>query len=85
MDDLREIQTRISYCNIETEEMKYFHETFTSFQLSKWFEELLAEYQKWIEDYTGWREKRNKSIEEIVFPFSYGIVQREEFLQYCIV
>lgn len=76
-NDLREIQTRISYCNIETEEMKYFHETFTSFQLSKWFEELLAEYQKWIEDYTGWREKRNKSIEEIVFPFSYRKGQKE--------
>ena len=57
-NDLREIQTRISYCNIETEEMKYFHHTFTRFELTKWFEELVLEYKKWIDDYAKWRKKR---------------------------
>lgn len=76
-NDLKEIQTRISYCNIETEEMKYFHETYTIFQLSRWFEQLVLEYKKWIDDYTQWRKIRNASIDEVVFPFSYRKGQRE--------
>ena len=76
-NNLMEIQTRISYCNIETEEMKYFNETYTLVQLSRWFEELLSEYQKWMEDYTVWREKRNTSVDEIIFPFSYRKGQKE--------
>ena len=76
-NDLREIQTRISYCNIETEEMKYFHETYTIFQLGSWFEELVLEYKKWIDDYTQWRKIRNVSIDKVVFPFSYRKGQKE--------
>lgn len=76
-NDLKEIQTRISYCNIETEEMKYFHETYTIFQLSRWFEELVLEYKKWIDDYAQWRKIRNASIDEVVFPFSYRKGQKE--------
>lgn len=76
-NDLKEIQTRISYCNIETEEMKYFHETYTIFQLSRWFEQLVLEYKKWIDDYTQWRKIRNASIDEVVFPFSYRKGQKE--------
>lgn len=76
-NNLREIQVRISYCNIETEEMKYFHYTFTLFELSKWFEELVLEYKKWLDDYVQWREKRNTSIEETVFPFEYRKGQKE--------
>lgn len=76
-NNLREIQTRISYCNIETEEMKYFHETYTLFQLGKWFEELVLEYQKWIDDYAQWRKIRNASIDKVVFPFAYRKGQKE--------
>lgn len=76
-NDLKEIQTRISYCNIETEEMKYFHETHTLFGLGKWFEELVLEYKKWIDDYARWRKVRNQSIEELVFPFEYRKGQKE--------
>lgn len=76
-NNLCEIQTRISYCNIETEEMKYFHETYTLFQLGKWFEELVLEYKKWIDDYAQWRKARNDSIDKIVFPFAYRKGQKE--------
>ena len=76
-NDLREIQVRISYCNIETEEMKYFHETYTLFQLSKWFEELVIEYKKWIDDCIQWRKQRNATVEDVVFPFSYRKGQKE--------
>ena len=69
--ELDEIQVRISYCNIETEEMKYFHETFTKRQLEKWFTDLLTEYKKWMDDSRRWRLKRNASIKTVVFPFSY--------------
>ncbi|MDE6313980.1 MAG: ATP-dependent DNA helicase [Lachnospiraceae bacterium] len=69
--NLEEIQIRISYCNIDTEEMKYFYETFTVGQLSKWFQQLLMEYKKWMDDSRLWRLKRNESIEQVVFPFPY--------------
>lgn len=76
-NDLREIQVRISYCNIETEEMKYFHETYTLFQLSRWFEGLIIEYKKWIDDCIQWRKVRNAAVEEVVFPFPYRKGQKE--------
>lgn len=76
-NDLKEIQTRISYCNIETEEMKYFHQTHTFGELSRWFGELVLEYKKWIDDYARWRKVRNQSVLELAFPFPYRKGQKQ--------
>lgn len=75
--ELQEIQIRMTYCNMETEEIRYFYEKHTAEALKEWFENLIAEYRKWA-DYTwSWRKIRQASIEQLQFPFPYREGQRE--------
>ena len=73
----REIQIRMTYCNIETEKIRYFYEDYTFEELEKWFTELLAAYRKWSDYSWEWRKLRQKSIEQLQFPYSYRAGQRE--------
>lgn len=74
---LEEISIRMTYCNIDTEELKYFHENYTLNELRKWFEDLFAEYQKWADFCYKWRKERQKTIKALEFPFSYRKGQKE--------
>ena len=40
-EDLREIGVRMTYCNMDTEEIKYFHETYTRVEVRNWFWNLM--------------------------------------------
>ncbi|MBH1941689.1 ATP-dependent DNA helicase [Mobilitalea sibirica] len=75
--DHAKIGIRITYCNIETENLKYFDETFTYEELSIWFEKLTKEYGKWAVWQLKWNEKRTKAIKTLDFPFSYREGQKE--------
>ena len=44
---LEEIGVQMTYCNLETEEIKRFRETYSVGELKKWFEELVHAYEKW--------------------------------------
>lgn len=65
------IGTRMTYCNIETEEIKYFEEIYSFEELKSWFEELIKEYAKWAAWQSRWQETRNASILTVDFPFPY--------------
>ena len=45
-EDLREIGVRMTYCNMDTEEIKYFHETYTRVEVRNWFWNLMDQYKK---------------------------------------
>lgn len=66
-----EIGTRLTYCNIETEEIKYFEEIHTFEELKEWFDKLIKEYAKWAVWQSRWIEERNASILPVDFPFPY--------------
>ncbi len=75
--ELKEIRIRMTYCNIETEDMRYFYEDYTFQELEQWFNGLITAYRKWA-DYTWeWRKLRQASIEELEFPFAYREGQKE--------
>lgn len=74
---LDEIGVRMTYCNIDTEEIKYFHEIFRFSSLKKWFGNLLEQYKKWADFECDWKEKRQESIEMIAFPFAYREGQKQ--------
>lgn len=76
-ENLDSIGVRMSYCNIETEQMKYFEETYTYSYLDKWFKDLTSEFAKWMEWQCTWMQKRNSSIKGVEFPFSYREGQRD--------
>lgn len=74
---LGRIRVRMTYCNMETEDIRFFYEEFEFKALEQWFQELIAAYGKWA-DYTWeWRRIRQQSIEGLEFPFSYREGQKE--------
>lgn len=76
-ESLPSIRVRMSYCNMETEEMKYFHEEYEFEELKLWFEAVMAEYRKWADFEAKWRKLRQQSIEKLEFPFEYREGQKE--------
>lgn len=72
-----EISVRMTYCNAETLECKYFHETYTASELESFFEDLILQYKKWADFEFEWPVKRNESIGNIRFPFEYREGQKE--------
>lgn len=71
------IGIRLTYCNLETELLRYFNETITYEDLSKWFDELISEYSKWAVWQIKWTEKRNDTIKTLDFPFLYRDGQKD--------
>ena len=69
--DLDEIGVQMTYCNLDTEEIKRFQQLYTKEELKIWFKELVSEYEKWARYQMEWRKKRNASIKSIEFPFDY--------------
>ncbi len=74
---MKEIGVRITYCNMTTEEIRYFHEDYPFGELEAWFGELTAEYLKWADYSWQWRRIRQDSILRLQFPYPYREGQRE--------
>lgn len=71
------MQVRMTYCNVETEELKYFYEDYTLEELEIWFLDLLGQYRKWADYEYEWKEQRQASIACMPFPFPYREGQKE--------
>ena len=76
-NNLEEIGVQMTYCNLDTEEIRRFRETYTRAELKKWFEKLVSEYEKWARYQMTWRAKRNASIKIVEFPFEYRDGQKK--------
>lgn len=75
--ELDEITVQMTYCNLDSEEIKRFQETFSFEDLQKWFHDLVEEYCKWTQFEVDNRRLRNDSIEELAFPYTYREGQRD--------
>lgn len=73
---LEEIGVQMTYCNLETEEIKRFRELYSVKKLKVWFEELVQAYEKWARYQIEWKGIRNDSIHQTEFPFPYREGQR---------
>lgn len=74
---LNEIRVRMTYCNIDTEEIKYFHYDFLMEELASWFHEVMEQYSKWADFTFEWKCIRQRSVKDMQFPFSYREGQKE--------
>lgn len=74
---LEEIGVQMTYCNMETEEIKRFQSIYSFRELDTWFRKLIGKYEKWARYQIRWKEKRNQSIKEIEFPFAYREGQKD--------
>ena len=71
------VRVRITYCNIDTEEIRYFHFEYTMRQLENWFMDLIGQYQRWADFQYEWQQLRQQSIQGLVFPFEYRSGQKD--------
>ncbi len=75
--DLDCIGVRITYCNLETEDIRYFDEICDYGDLSEWFSGLMEEYARWIRMQEDWKVTRDTSIKSLDFPYEYRKGQKE--------
>ena len=75
--NLDEIGVQMTYCQMETEEVKRFYQTYGCTELEKWFLNLVHQYEKWALFQIEWRKKRNASIRRVEFPFPYREGQKD--------
>lgn len=70
-NQLPEIGIQMTYCNLDTEEIRYFRENYRFEELEQWFLKLTTEYKKWADFQYQWKEKRQASIHQLEFPYEY--------------
>lgn len=71
------IRVRMTYCNVETEEIKYFYEEYAAEEIKSWFNHVMEEYIRWADFQYDWSLKKIKSVKNLQFPFEYREGQRE--------
>lgn len=76
-EGLERIGVQMTYCNLETEEIRRFQQVYTLQELTDWFTELVRQYQKWARLQMDWREIRQASIRGLPFPFPWREGQKE--------
>ena len=74
---LKCIDVQMTYCQMETEEIRRFCQEFEFQELQTWFQDLVTQYEKWAKFEIEWRNVRNDSIRQIEFPFPYREGQRD--------
>lgn len=72
-----EISVRMTYCNAETLQCKYFHETYSFKEIESFYLNLVMEYKKWADFDISWPKERNESIAQVTFPFDFRAGQKE--------
>lgn len=75
--DLEGIGVQITYCSMETEEIRRFRKEYSFEELKEWFQGLIHEYLKWAEYRYRHDLRRAASLKELAFPFPYRKGQKE--------
>lgn len=76
-EHLGTITVQITYCNLETEEIRRFRQDKSREELTEWFEGLIHEYVKWAEYLYRHTMRRNESLRDLAFPYAYRTGQKE--------
>ncbi len=74
---LERIGVQMTYCNMESEEIRRFREEYSVEELGAWFDDIVREYQKWAKLELDWKETRQTSIKGLEFPFPWREGQKE--------
>lgn len=74
---LNKIGVQMTYCQMETEVIKRFQQIYDFEELEAWFLDVVKQYEKWARFQIEWKEIRNASIKEILFPYEYREGQKE--------
>lgn len=74
---LSRVGVRLTYCQVDTEQLKRFSRVLTLETLTAYIHDLLKQYSKWVRMREDWQKIRNTSISGLPFPFpNYRAGQR---------
>ena len=76
-NELSFIGVQITYCNMDTDEIKRFHFVYEKEELEEWFQGLIDSYKMWADAYVEAWNQRQASIIEMKFPFAYRSGQKK--------
>ncbi len=76
-EGLPRIGVQMTYCNLDTEEIRYFREEYGFDELKQWFQRLVDAYHKWADFQYEAKRERQQSIQGLEFPFPYRKGQKE--------
>ena len=76
-NQLEALGVRMIYASLETEETRYFTEEWDWEKLKAWFEDLMERYRRWLDFQADWKEKREATLKNLVFPYEYREGQKE--------
>lgn len=71
------IGIQLTYCNLETEEIRRFREEKSYAELELWFQGLIHEYTKWARYLYHHELRRTESLKELAFPYEYRTGQKD--------
>ena len=75
--DLDGIRLQLTYCNLETEEIRRFQTDRSKEELEQWFSGVVHEYFKWARYLYHHELTRDASIRNLEFPYPYREGQRD--------
>lgn len=68
---LSSVFVRMTYCNLDTEDIRRFEEDISFEELSTWFSNLIDGYKRWADFQIHWKKTSLQSIHDISFPYKY--------------
>lgn len=74
---LEHVTVQLTYCQMETEEIKRFQNQYQLAELEEWFLDIIKLYEKWARFQVEWEEKRTQSIKRTEFPYEYREGQKD--------
>lgn len=74
---LDKINVWITYVNIDSEDINRLEYSYSFEELSEWYEKTMNKLEFWTDFIQDSKEERNKSIENIRFPFEYREGQKD--------
>lgn len=75
--NLERIGIQMTYCNLDTEEIKRFLEELSFADLEKWFCDLIGRYKKWSDFQFAWKKQMRATVADLKFPYDYREGQKE--------
>lgn len=71
------VGVQLTYCQMETEEIRRFREEKTAEELKVWFDGLIKAYRKWADYQYEHYRRRQESLKKLEFPYPYRKGQKE--------
>ena len=70
-NELQKIGVRMTYVNLESEEIRHFYSEYTAEEIEEWYEGVVRAYERWARWQYRHKESRNRSMKDLAFPFEY--------------